>query len=190
MRIEVRGSAPNLSRFTLARVVSVGATALRVHLGKITATLAKRHGGGGGGLQRITGKGIERLQDVKVSEGQSVAVGTVPLTKYMSAHEFGATIKAKGGKYLTVPLPAALNGDGTPKKPSALLWKKAQVIKSRRGNLLIAVKNGRGWTPLYALKEVVKLPPRLGLRTELKRESKAMRKDIAAGIRNLLSKSL
>ena len=190
MQIEIKGKAPNLSRFTLAKVIAVGAVALRAHLRRVTDTLAKRHGGGGGGLRKVTGKGIERLQAVTVTEGQREAKGIVPLTKYMSAHEYGATIRAKGGKYLTVPLPAAMNGDGTPKKPSALLWRKAQVIKSKSGNLLIVVKNGRQLIPLYVLKEVVKLPPRLGLRKELQKGTKAMRKDVTAGIRGLLSRAM
>ena len=68
----------------------------------------------------------------------------------------------------------------------ALLWKKARVIKSKKGNLLIAVKNGRQWIPLYALKKEVKIPARLGLRTELRKDRPKLMKDVRAGIRSLI----
>jgi hypothetical protein len=72
-------------------------------------------------------------------------------------------IRPKRAKYLTIPLPAALNANGTPKKSSARAWENTFVIRSKAGNLLIVQKNGTQITPLYVLKPEVYIPPRLGL---------------------------
>ena len=187
MQLERKGKWPDLSRLTKANVLKVGARAMKAHLDRVTGTLAKKHTAPGAGtLGRITGRGIARLQDTTVTERAGDIQGIVPLNKYMKVHEFGMVIRAKGKGYLTVPLPAALNADGTPKKGSALLWRKAQVIKSKRGNLLIAVRNGPNWIPLYVLKESVKLAARLGLRDELKKDRKNLWRDVRAGIRSLI----
>ena len=192
---ETKGKWPDLSRFTAKNILGVGERAMQGHLDRVTDKLAERHSRapgatGRGALAKITGGGIKRLQEAQVEQRGGEMVGVIPLTQAMAVHEFGDTIKAKGKGYLTVPLPAAFNGDGTLKKPSALLWKKARVIKSRKGNLLIAVRNGRGWTPLYALKEQVKIPARLGLRKELKKDRPKLMREVRAGIKGLLRTSV
>lgn len=148
IKLDRNGKFPDLSRFTAKNILVVGERAMRGHLERVTDKLAKRHSRapgatGAGAPAKITGGGIKRLQEADVVNAGGEVYGVIPLTQAMAVHEFGEVIKAKGAGYLTVPLPAALNPDGTPKKPSALLWKKARVIKSRRGNLLIAVRNGR-----------------------------------------------
>lgn len=192
IKLDRNGKFPDLSRFTVKNILAVGERAMRGHLERVTDKLAKRHSRapgatGAGALAKITGGGIKRLQEADVVNAGGEVYGVIPLTQAMAVHEFGEVIKAKGAGYLTVPLPAALNADGTPKKPSALLWKKARVIKSRRGNLLIAVRNGRAWVPLYALKKEVKVPARLGLRKELKKDRKGLMREVRAGIKGLLS---
>jgi hypothetical protein len=87
---------------------------------------------------------------------------------YGRIHETGGTIRAKNGKYLTIPLPAALNSDGTPKKRSAREWDRTFVRESKAGNLLIFQKRGSGIVPLYVLKKKVRIPARLGLGDTLK----------------------
>lgn len=192
MELERRGKFPDLSKLTQKALIDVGARAMRAHLDRVTDTLAKRHSGGAGStskntLAKITGRGIARMQETEVTMDAGDVVGVIPLPRHMVTQEFGEVIKAKGKGYLAVPLPAALNGDGTPKKASPRLWSKARVIKSRKGNLLIALRNGRNWIPLYALKEQVKVPARLGLRKELAKDRKMLMKDVRAGIRALLS---
>jgi len=81
--------------------------------------------------------------------------------------EFGATITPKRAKFLTVPLPAALNENGTPKKQKARDWKNTFVAKSKAGSLIIFQKRGASIIPLYVLKTSVTIPPRLGLRQTL-----------------------
>ncbi|MBY0560003.1 hypothetical protein [Hyphomicrobium sp.] len=82
-------------------------------------------------------------------------------------HEYGATIRPKSAKFLTVPLPAALDGRGVPLKRSARDWQHTFVAKSRAGNLIIFQRRGSSVVPLYVLKTEVKIPPRLGMRTTL-----------------------
>lgn len=190
MELIRRGKFPDLSKITQKALLEVGARAMRAHLDRVTDTLAKRHSGavtGRNTLAKVTGKGIARMQQTEVTMDAGEVVGVIPLPRHMVTQEFGDTIRAKGKGYLAIPLPAALNGDGTPKKASPRLWSRARVIKSKRGNLLIAVRNGRNWTPLYALKEQVKVPARLGLRRELKKDRKKLMRDVRSGIRALLS---
>jgi hypothetical protein len=68
---------------------------------------------------------------------------------------------------LTIPLPAALDARGVPRKRSARDWDNTFVQKSRRGNLLIFQRRGREIVPLYALKPEVRVRARLGVRDEL-----------------------
>ena len=192
IKLDRNGKFLDLSRFTAKNILAVGERAMRGHLERVTDKLAKRHSRapgatGAGALAKITGGGIKRLQEADVVNAGGEVYGVIPLTQAMAVHEFGEVIKAKGAGYLTVPLPAALNADGTPKKPSALLWKKARVIKSRRGNLLIAVRNGRAWTPLYVLKKEVRIPERLGLRKELKKDRPRLMREVRAGIKGLVA---
>jgi hypothetical protein len=191
IELERKGRIPDLSRLTETNILAVGKRVMNAHLQRVTDKLAKRHSRapgatGAGALARITGGGIKRLQEAKAEQRAGEVVGIIPLAQHMAVHEFGEVIRAKGEGYLTVPLPAALNADGTPKKPSALLWKKARVIESKKGNLLIAVRNGRQWVPLYALKKEVKIPARLGLRTELRKDRPRLMREVRAGIKGLL----
>ncbi len=191
IELERKGRIPDLSRLTEANILALGKRVMNAHLDRVTGKLAKKHSRapgatGTGALARITGGGIKRLQEAKAEQRAGEVVGIIPLAQHMAVHEFGEVIRAKGEGYLTVPLPAALNPDGTPKKPSALLWRKARVIESRRGNLLIAVKNGRQWIPLSALKKEVKIPARLGLRTELRKDRPKLMREVRAGIKGLL----
>jgi hypothetical protein len=79
-------------------------------------------------------------------------------------HEFGATIKAKEAKYLTIPLPPALDERGVPLKKSARDWENTFVARTKAGNLIIFQKRATQIVPLYLLRETTTIPPRLGLR--------------------------
>lgn len=85
------------------------------------------------------------------------------LTGIAAVHEQGAVIKPKKAKYLTIPLPPALDSRGVPKKPSARDWADTFILRSKKGNLLIVQKGeGKGKiTPLYVLKKSVVIPKRL-----------------------------
>ncbi len=144
---------------------------LREYLDASAIALAERHGGAypGGTTQNSLSRRSGRLvrsvrQSVKVKgskvENVEGRIGT-PGIVYGRMHEFGGKIRPKKAKYLTVPLDAALNKDGTPKKKSAREWDNSFVAKSKKGNLIIFQRRAGKIIPLYVLKEEVTIPPRL-----------------------------
>lgn len=90
------------------------------------------------------------------------------LTGIAAVHERGATIRPKKARYLTIPLPEALDGKGLPRRPNARAWKNTFVQRSRKGNLLIFQKRGDQIVPLYVLKKSVRIPKRLGFEEAFK----------------------
>jgi hypothetical protein len=80
--------------------------------------------------------------------------------KYANIQETGGVITPKRGKYLTIPLPAALTPAGVLRKP-ARQWPDTFVMKSNNGNLLIMQKKGKRVTrlvALFVLKKQVTIP--------------------------------
>jgi hypothetical protein len=84
-----------------------------------------------------------------------------------TTHEYGAVIKAKNAKYLTIPLRAALDSRGLPLKAKARDWKNTFVAKTKNGNLVIFQKVGTTIVPLYVLRTSVTIPPRLNMQKTL-----------------------
>ena len=152
--------------------VKVVSRELRQYLEEVAAEMRKRHGKRWPGgttpktLSKRSGKLIEsigRSIQVKGNTFRSLQ-GYISVDFPGIVHEFGATIKPKNVKYLTVPLPAALTKKGTPKRKSARQWKNTFVAKTEAGNLIIFQRRGSQVIPLYLLKSSVTIPPRLGLR--------------------------
>ena len=157
-----------------------------VFLRAISDQMRSRHSGawpGGTGaksLSRRTGALLRTIEkSVKVT-GKFTGTGEVrgqigsPLI-YASTQEFGATIRPKRAQYLTVPLPAALNANGMMKLPKARDYPRTFVARSRRGNLIIFQKKGRGKIiPLFVLKRQVRIPPRLNLGVAVEAGSRAL----------------
>ncbi len=149
-------------------------------LRKVAGQMSERHGkrwpGGTGPLtlSKRSGQLVSTIRSsVKVSGNFSRGDGVVgqigsPLI-YASTHEFSATITPKSKRWLTVPLPAALNANGTMKLPKARDYPNTFIRKSRKGNLLIFQKRGRRRiVPLFVLKDKVKIPARLNLGATLR----------------------
>ena len=84
-----------------------------------------------------------------------------PGIPYARIQELGGTINAKNGKFLCIPLPAALDSNGLPLKSSPREWPNTFCAKSKAGNLLIFQRVGTSIRPLYVLKTSVTIPPRL-----------------------------
>jgi hypothetical protein len=116
-----------------------------------------------GRLSKRSGRLLASFSDTKIgiSRTKDPIEVTFRLDGIGLVHEKGATIYPKRAKWLTVPLPAALNPNGTPKKPTARDWQNTFVLKSKKGNLLIVQRNGKDITPLYVLKKSVTIPKRL-----------------------------
>jgi hypothetical protein len=91
-------------------------------------------------------------------------------TARLSVHETGATIRARG-KFLTLPLRAALDGRGISRGP-ARSFQNTFVARSDRGNLIIFQRLGQDRVvPLFLLRRQVTIPPRLRLRETVAYES-------------------
>lgn len=168
--VGMRAFAQNLNK-RFDDVPQIISRELRAWLEVVAEALAQRHGkaypGGTGpkSLSRRSGFLVESLKNSVRVEGSTLAtiVGTLTVPGSRKIHEHGGVLRPKRAKYLTIPLPAALNSNGTPKKPSARSWENTFVMKSKAGNLLIVQKRGTQIIPLYVLKAQVYIPPRLGL---------------------------
>lgn len=145
---------------------------LKTHLKREMATLAMKHstpypgGTSSKSLSRRSGRGVTAIKNAATVFGGTTinsVYAELRLPREVAVHEHGAVITPKRAKYLTIPLDAALNSNGTPKKRSARMWSNTFVGTSKKGNLLIFQKTAGGIIPLYALKKSVKIPPRLGL---------------------------
>ena len=143
------------------------------YLKGVSNALTKRHGGAWPSgttpktLSKRSGKGVGSIAksiDIKHKNTIDSVTGYIGGKHYLRIHEYGGVIKAKNVRYLTIPLKAALNSNGTTKKKSARQWPNTFVAKSKKGNLIIFQKQGRGRiVPLYVLKEKVTIKPRLGM---------------------------
>lgn len=82
--------------------------------------------------------------------------------KYAPVHEYGATIRAKNGKYLAIPLDAAKTAAGVVRGlPRS--FPDTFVRTSKAGHLLIFQKQGKEAVPLFALVRQVTIKPRPSL---------------------------
>lgn len=168
--VGLRAFADVLSQ-DISRGAPVLSKELRNFLDTVAEALAQRHSAPWGGtvvssspnLQKRSGAATQSIQESVEVTGNTLDTirGGIGGVSYLKTHEYGATIRPKTAKYLTIPLPAALNANGTPKKKSARDWDRTFVLQSKAGNLLIVQRNGRSLTPLYLLKTEVKIPPRL-----------------------------
>lgn len=115
-------------------------------------------------LSKRSGNAIRSIaQSLKIETKGSEVVGYIGGIYYLKTHEDGAVIRARRSKYLTIPLPAALDQRGVPKKRSAREWTNTFIIKSKNNNLLIVQRTATGILPLYVLKKQVRIPKRLGM---------------------------
>ena len=90
-----------------------------------------------------------------------------PASRTPRIQELGGTITAKSGKFLCIPLPAALDSKGLPLQSSPRDWPNTFCAQSKAGNLLIFQKRGTSIVPLYVLKTSVTIPARLAWATTL-----------------------
>jgi len=142
---------------------------LRAHLQVVAKQVAARHSGSTTtetSLASRTGEGVRSIEKGVVVTGGALGatVAAFLVAPHLVIHETGGVLKPRTGKYLTMPLKAAKNPDGTPKYLHARQWLNTFVGRSRKGNLLIFQKRGRRIVPLYLLLESIRIKPRLGLR--------------------------
>jgi hypothetical protein len=148
---------------------------LREFLDGVADALAQRHGGAWPGgtttntLSRRSGAMVQSIVESVQVNGRAFdkITGQIGGSMIAAMQEFGATITPKTAKYLTVPLPAALDSKGLPRKKSAREWDNTFVARSKAGNLIIFQRDGAKIVPLFVLKTSVTIPPRLGMRKTL-----------------------
>lgn len=130
-----------------------------------------------GGLRRsfrsqTVGKGsVDTLRGEMFSVGGIVAWAQEYGTKGRNPRSPIATIRPKKANgWLTIPLRGALtkSGRASQGRASARNFKDTFFLKSKKGNLLIVQRKGKGKAakiiPLFVLKKSVDLYPRLGMR--------------------------
>lgn len=177
--IEQKGKLPRFNRITDAALMRIGERAMDRYLAQVTDKVAMR--------TRKGSDGERKLRDYEVANVPGAVEGTVTLTPGLGLQEIGGIIRARNVQYMTIPLKAARNTDGTPKRLKARQWRNTRVIKSKRGKLLIVMKQGRRWIPLYALKKQVRVPARLGLRNEMDKQKPAFWREISRQVSRLVS---
>jgi len=155
-----------------AKATTVLTEDVRLYLTQIAMQLAAKHGAAWPGgtssnsLSRRSGELVSSiLNGVRVDKTFSAGgmVGYIYGNEYTRAHENGVTLSAHGARYLAIPLPTALNANGTPIHSNPRDWPNTFVGVSRLGNLLIFMRQGAEIIPLYVLKTSVVLRPRLGI---------------------------
>lgn len=154
----------------LTKLPAVLKTEIRDYLDSVALALAKRHGNPWptgttkSSLSYRSGALIASIKDSVAVYGSSISdiYGTIGSDRvYAGIQETGGTIYPKNAQYLTVPLPAALNQDGTPIKAKARDWDNTFIIRGKSGSLLIVQQFGGDIIPLYVLVKSVTIPPRL-----------------------------
>lgn len=184
-------AAASLSPKNIARLTQIAEMEMRKYLTRVADALISRHsrpwspGYRGPDLQRRSGKGLRSIRNFVVLKTGEQVTGHMRLNHYMTVQEHGAIIRPRNAKYLAIPLPAALNSNGTPRKTGPREWRNTFIAKSRAGNLIIFLKTGRDIVPLYVLKKRVRLPARLGLRSEMRAQRPRFRLNIIEEIRQL-----
>lgn len=139
----------------------------------------KRNHLSGQSLKVRTGTGRRSIFN-RVERREDTVIGIVgaDLTKarYMRAQEMGATIVPKRSRYLTIPLPAVLTGNGVARFSARQVIDSPQSFGYRsvffRNKVLFGSIKGR-LVPLFALKERVVLK-RVGYLADSLREKQAM----------------
>lgn len=160
-------SAPRVSRVLLR------------YLHRVATELEKRHSTPWNGsvahsrpdLFRRSGEGLNSIRRSIMVRGRTLSrlEGRIS-AGLLSVHETGAVIRARNARFLTIPLPAAMDSRGVPLRRRARDWDNTFVQRSRNGNLLIFQRQPGGIIPLYLLKPEVEIRPRLGMGNTLEGE--------------------
>jgi hypothetical protein len=126
-----------------------------------------------GGVGRRTGE-LARSWDAEIKVTPRTVQSVVfSLSPYAPTQEYGATIRPVRAKWLWIPLDLTAAGVAR-LTPTLAIEQGGFIAKSRNGNLLFFQKlPDGGIKPLFALKNEVRVPPRLGARKLLEHEEKA-----------------
>jgi hypothetical protein len=183
-----------LSMYEEKHIKAIAMGALQEFIDRVNLTMRSKHGrawpGGTGAntLSRRSGRGLAALGAAKLVRRTRSIAAVFTLPRYLAMQEFGVISTAKG-RFLTIPLPAALNADGTPKKRSARQWRGTFLVKGKKGQWIVCTKRGRRIIPLYVLKPTVRIAPRLGLRKVMRKELQFFARSLALRVKHLLQET-
>lgn len=172
---------------------------LRIFLNDIASVMETRHSKSFTGskstvgrLQKRSGEGVASIRRSITLSGNNIKniIGTMGGLSRLTIHEFGGSITPKSRKFLTIPLPAALDSRGIPKRLSVRDWENTAVIKTAGGRLMVIQRRGRRIIPLYILAKKVTIPARLGMRASAEKRLSAFGDKLANVIVRELSKEL
>lgn len=167
-RIEVKGqeSIERRIREIPKALFDVAGRAMRKTMAGLQQEMVRRSGGGVGELKGRTGE-LKRSwrfnvigNTIMTLAGMVESVGV----KYARLHEYGGTIKAKSGKWLTIPTAAN-------KTPAGVMRMSARMVIQQGGFFaknVIFLKQGKAGkpVPMFILKKQVTIPARLGFREQ------------------------
>lgn len=117
-------------------------------------------------LASRSGDGIRSIRDslrVKLDTSTWEVAGEIS-TANLTIHELGGTLRPTQGRYLAIPLRAAVDSKGLPLKSNPRDWDNTFVHKAKSGSLFIFRKDRGTLVPLYLLKSSVYVPPRLRMK--------------------------
>lgn len=115
-----------------------------------------------------------------------VRAGDAAVT-YARIQDEGGTVKPRNGKYLTIPVGQALTGSGVERQP-ARAYKDLFPIRSKKGNLLLARRNGKALDVLYILVQRVKVPPTRFLTDAAEQAADSLREGLNTALAEVLRK--
>ncbi len=140
------------------------------------------------GLARRSGNLARDLQTTVRGRTVDTLVGIAFFTaKYAPAHEFGATITPKRGRYLAIPLSAVSTPTGIAQyQPRD--FPNAFFIRSRKNpdNLVLVEERGSRIVPLFAMVRSVTIPPRLEARETMRSYAPTILREVSDEIRKEL----
>jgi hypothetical protein len=157
-------------------MMSILKNQIEMYLEEIATAMEAKHSGpykGGttpDSLSKRSGEGIASIRKSISITGNSInnVVGKMGGVFYLGVQEEGGTLTPKSAQYLTVPLDAALDANGVPKRLSVREWDNTFVGTSRDGSKKIVYLRllDHKVLPLYLLVSKVSIVPRLGMKKE------------------------
>jgi len=143
------------------------------------------------GIEQIL-EDFNRLKAVcQEMEQKKIVVGIVgpvgsDVLKIAHAHEYGATIKPKNGKYLAIPLTKEAEAAGSPR-----VFNNLRFVNTKGGNLLMVrdKKKGMGKTKseaMFLLVKSVTLPERSFIRASFDSSQKELSDIVAKALEKVL----
>ena len=165
----MRANAFDAEAIAKAGVTAGGFSGLKVRTGRLRQSIAGRYKAG------------PAVHDIVLSAGGARAGKEV---RYAAIHEYGGTVRPKNGRYLRIPMGAAVTGAGVDRFTTPLRQSGAglfRVQKAEDGRLFLVKTVGKGkGQPWYRLVTSARIPARPYLHPTIERVKLRIGPDIVA----------